>query len=273
MDDTGRELRMSFGVCSFSSGSSGNCYLVRTGKTALLIDAGISRRRILEGLEKTQTARDMVQALLITHEHTDHIKGLETLLKREAGIFAYANQKTWEQIEKPISAARKKIFITGETFVIGDISVRSFPVSHDAAEPVGFSLTHDGRQISVVTDTGWVGEDVLSEIQNADILILEANHDEDVLKFGRYPWSVKQRILSDTGHLSNSAAGNVIVNLLTSKRKRRCVLLAHMSEENNFPEMAMRTIRNMLEEKKFSLKKDVHLQMIFRDEISLLYEL
>ena len=263
---------MSLSFCSFSSGSSGNCYLIKSEHTAILVDAGISGKRIFEGLEQTDTPREQLAAVLITHEHSDHIKSIKTILKKQKTLKAYANAMTWEQLEFPVCEEQKEVFETGEAFQIGDIDVKTFLVSHDAAEPVGYTFYSEGKQISIVTDTGYMSEDIISEIMEADILILEANHDVDMLKVGRYPWFLKQRVLGEEGHLSNVAAGEAILRLLSENEKERHVLLAHLSKENNFPEMAYQTVKNILEEADFYIGKHIKLNMIIRDEISLIYQ-
>ncbi|MDR3296593.1 MAG: MBL fold metallo-hydrolase [Clostridiales Family XIII bacterium] len=263
---------MGFDFCSFSSGSSGNCYLVRSECTAVLVDAGISRTRIMEGLARTGTDPAILRALLVTHEHIDHVRGASALLKKEKGIVAFANEKTWAAAGERAPAAGRRNFVTGESFRVGDILVKTFAVNHDAADPVGYTLTHGGRQISIITDTGHVDEEMLLAAGDADILVLEANHDEDMLKYGRYSMALKQRVLGDRGHLSNTAAGNAIVKWLEGVKKERRVLLAHLSRENNFPEMALQTIRNILEEKKYYIGRDLRLDTMARDEIGPVYE-
>ena len=264
---------MTLSFCSFSSGSSGNCYLIKSENTAVLVDAGISGKKIFDGLEATETPLEQLAALLITHEHVDHTKSIKTLLKKEKSLKAYANAMTWGQINSQVSDEQKEIFETGESFLIGDILVKTFRVSHDAADPVGYTLSSGGKQISIVTDTGCMNEDIISEIKEADILILEANHDVDMLKLGRYPWFLKQRVLGEEGHLSNTAAGETILRLLSENGKERQVLLAHLSKENNFPEMAYQTIKNILEESDFYIGKHIKLTTIIRDEVSLIYEI
>jgi len=264
---------MALSFCSFSSGSSGNCYLIRSGDTAILVDAGISVRRIFEGLDKTGTPKEQLAALLITHEHTDHTKSIRSVLKKVKNMKAYANAMTWARIGEQVCEEQKEIFETGESFLIGDIAVKTFRVFHDAAEPVGFTFSSGGKQISIVTDTGCICEEIISEIKEADILILEANHDVDMLRVGRYPWFLKQRILGKEGHLSNEAAGEILLRLLSENCKERHVLLAHLSKENNFPEMAYQTVKNILEEADFYIGKHLMLNTIDRDEVSLVYEI
>lgn len=264
---------MTLRFCSFSSGSNGNCYLVKSKDTAILIDAGISGKKIYEGLEATNTPREQLAALLISHEHSDHTKSIRMLTKREKTMKAYANSGTWGKINHEISDTQKEIFKTGETFSVGEIMVRSFPVSHDAAEPVGFTFSSQGKRISIVTDTGCMNEEIISEIKDADILVLEANHDVDMLKIGRYPWFLKKRVLGEEGHLSNEAAGETILKLMSEDRKERLVLLAHLSRENNFPEMAYQTVKNILEEADYYIGKHLKLNIVTRDCLGLIYEI
>ena len=264
---------MTLSFCSFSSGSSGNCYLIRSENTAILVDAGISARKILEGLDKTGTPKERLAALLITHEHIDHTKSVRTIMKKMKTMKAYANAMTWARIGGQVFDEQNETFETGESFLIGDISVKTFRVFHDAAEPVGFTFSSGGKQISIVTDTGSICEEIITEIKDADILILEANHDVDMLKIGRYPWFLKQRILGEEGHLSNAAAGEILLRLLSENCKVRQVLLAHLSKENNFPEMAYQTVKNILEEADYYIGRHLMLNTIDRDEISLVYEI
>ena len=264
---------MALVFCSFSSGSSGNCYLVRSERAAILVDAGISGRKILESLENAEVNPDEVKAVLITHEHHDHVRSIRTIDKRLPQIHTYANNGTWQSIEADIEEKKRMTFKTGEEFFIEDIKVRSFPLSHDATEPVGFSFYQDGKQISILTDTGFLSRDIYDEIKEADLLVLEANHDVDMLKIGRYPLFLKQRILGEKGHLSNVDAADAICRLLAYNEKRRHILLAHLSRENNFPEMAYQTIKNRLEENNYYIGENVRLNIIARDEMSALYTL
>jgi phosphoribosyl 1,2-cyclic phosphodiesterase len=267
---------MGFDFCSFASGSSGNCYLIKSENVAILVDAGISGKRVWEGLKRTGTDPCMLRALLLTHEHTDHVSGLASVMKKSGDITAYANKRTWAAIgaaAEAIAPDRIEHFVTGASFTIGDIKVKSFAVSHDAAEPVGYTLRHRDRQLCVVTDTGCVDDALFAEIEGADTLVLESNHDEDMLKYGKYPQFLKRRVLGDEGHLSNAAAGDIIRRLTETGNKKRRVLLAHLSRENNFPEMAMQTIKNILEESKYYVGADVHISAVLRNEIGLLYEI
>ena len=264
---------MSLKFCSFASGSSGNCYLVKSDETAILIDAGISGKRILEGLAHTQTPQEEIRAILVTHEHDDHVKSLPVMTKRIPQMHIYANEATWEQIDRPVPEERRRFFATGEDFEIGDLLIRPFPVSHDAAEPVGFSIYGDGQQISVCTDSGYISEEIYEEIRTADLLLLEANHEKEMLLFGTYPYPLKQRILGDEGHLSNLTCGECLCRIALEEPKRRQVLLGHLSNENNTPEVAMQAIVNTLEEEKIFIGDELKIEVARRDTISRLYKL
>lgn len=263
---------MSLNFCSFASGSSGNCYMVRYGKTALLIDAGISGKRIFEGLEQTGTPLEEVQALLITHEHIDHVKSIPIVTKKAPNIKAYANEATWQSIARKVSEEKKAFFNTGEDFEIGGIRVRPFSIPHDAAEPVGFSFYADGRQVSIVTDAGYITEEIFEEIMDADLLVLEANHEVEVLKMCSYPYHTKRRILGDKGHLSNVTAGKCICKLIEARDKARRILLGHLSHQNNEPELAKMTIGNILQEQDIYIGGQLKMDVILRDCISPVYE-
>ncbi len=264
---------MSLKFCSFASGSSGNCYLIKSDETAVLIDAGISGKKILEGLDRTDTPREMISAILVTHEHIDHVKSLPVLTKRIPDVSVYANEATWEQIERPVPDEQKEVFTTGEEFRIGDLTIRSFPVSHDAAEPVGFSVLLDGRKISVCTDAGYISDEIVAEISDADLLLLEANHEKEMLLFGKYPYPLKQRILGDEGHLSNLHCGECLCRIINGNPKRRQVLLGHLSHENNTPEVAMQAIINTLEEERIFTGDELQIEVAMRDQMSDVYEL
>ena len=175
---------MSFSFCSFSSGSNGNCHLVKTENTSLLIDAGISAKKTLAGLDASGTTKDSVEAILITHEHSDHIQGLRVLTKRLPEALVCANIGTWFHINKLVPESAQLLFETGKPFTVGDILIKPFNIFHDSREPVGYSFFHGDKQISIVTDTGCCNDEIIEEIQTADLLVLEANHDVHMLQMG-----------------------------------------------------------------------------------------
>ena len=259
---------MTIKFCSFASGSSGNCYMVKDDETAILIDAGISGKKILKNLDDTDTQPEDVAAILVTHEHIDHVKSLPVLSKKLPNVEIYANLRTWESNERPVPDEKKRLFITGKEFEVGGFTVKPFPVSHDAAEPVGFTITKGGCQVSILTDSGTLSDDNLEEIAGADLLVLESNHEEQILLMGRYPYPVKRRILSDQGHLSNVACGEYLARIHEAVTKPRQVLLGHLSHENNDPSVAMLAVRNTLLEHGIVLGGDLQIEVARRDKRS-----
>lgn len=263
---------MTMKFCSLASGSSGNCYLIKSEETSILVDAGISGKRIMEGLEETGTPPDSISAVLVTHEHIDHVKSLPVLTKRIPDLMVYANEKTWDNIERPVAHERRKFFETGETFDLGGFNIRSFSVPHDAADPVGFSISSGDRKISIVTDAGWITDEIYREINDADLLLIEANHEREMLLMGRYPYQLKQRILGDEGHLSNVSAGEALCRIVSNREKRRQVLLGHLSAENNDPNVALLTVENTLMEQEIYMGGDLKISVASRHERGPLFE-
>lgn len=264
--------------CSFSSGSSGNCYMIRSDETAVLVDVGISKKKIVEGFEATGTDMDMLRGILITHEHSDHVRSLGTITKNNSQAFIYATRPTWQCIEDKVPTEQRVSFEMGEGFFVGDIEVKSFGISHDAVEPVGYSLRVRDKKICIVTDTGYVTEEIYEEIRNADLLAIEANHDVNVIQFCKYPYYIKRRILGDRGHLSNDAAAECLCKLLTDARwteseKNKYILLSHLSKENNTPEIAHATVRNLMQERGIIVGSNLIIDVIRRDEIGKMYKL
>ncbi|MBU5676366.1 MBL fold metallo-hydrolase [Alkaliphilus sp. MSJ-5] len=263
---------MTVGFCSLASGSSGNCHLINDGKKFLLIDAGLSGKQIENKLKEVDVDPQNLSAILVSHEHSDHICGVG-ILSRRYNIPIYANDGTWAGMERKIGNIKKeniKCFTSNENFSIGDFNIKPYRISHDANEPVGFSIEKDSIKISIATDLGYISEDIMEEIGGSNLVILESNHDEEMLKAGSYPYSLKRRILSNSGHLSNEAAGNAIVDLVS--RNVRSILLAHLSRENNFPELAIATVKNILDSKKIIIGKDIELDLVHRDRVSNIYQ-
>lgn len=263
---------MTLQFCSFASGSSGNCYMIKDDTNAILIDAGISGKKIFQGLEDAGVSPENVLGVLVTHEHIDHVKSLPIVTKKLPNIMAYANEATWSAIERPVADEKRALFHTGEDFYIGNFRIHTFPIPHDAAEPVGFSIFSADRQISVVTDIGCVTDEIFEEITDADLLLLEANHEEEILLMGSYPYHLKRRILGENGHLSNVSAGECLCSLIEANPKKRRVLLGHLSRENNDPSVAMLAVKNTLMEKDIFIGSDLKIEIAHRDCCSCLYE-
>ena len=279
-----------------ASGSKGNCTVIRTERTRLVVDAGLSCREIVKRMRYAGEDPEKVDGLLITHEHQDHIQGVSVLARRFRipTYFTGATHAAWKRILTPrktmgyaawleerkrraaiadstfdnaaedaeeLSAAGAvstlvasaeqpslleeefstalpalEFFSAGKSFTIGDIAVTPFTIPHDAADPVGFVFEAEGMRIAVATDLGYMPPNVQEQLQRADLLILESNHDVEMLRDGPYPWSVKQRVLSRVGHLSNDAAAEYLSGVYDGHA--RWVILAHLSESNNLPELA-----------------------------------
>lgn len=253
--------------CSLYSGSSGNCLFLSAGRTKLLIDAGLSAKRIIEALASIGEKPSELSAILISHEHSDHIKGAG-ILSRKLGIPVYANEKTWAALKGmigPVSEQNTAYFNTGAEFEIGEVTVRTFPTPHDAAESVGFNFFSEDKKVTVATDIGHMSVKLLKCLEDSDLLLLESNHDVQMLRVGPYPWQLKKRIEGDNGHLSNEMAGKVIAYM--AERGSNKFLLGHLSRENNFPELAYQTVCNALAEKNIMAGTDVMLEVAMRDRV------
>lgn len=233
---------MSLKFCSLSSGSDGNCLYVESGFTKILIDAGLSGKRIQEALLSIGVSPLDISAILVSHEHADHVSGAG-ILSRRFDTPIYANAGTWSGMLGRIGNVNErnvKQFSSDAQFCIGEIAISPFRVSHDANEPVGFVIESSRSKISIMTDTGVVNEEMISAVQGSDLYLIEANHDERMLRNGPYSPALKARILSDFGHMSNSYCSSVLDRLLSKGGEK--VLLGHLSEVNNLPDVAYRTV-------------------------------
>lgn len=256
-------ITISIRACVLSSSSSGNSVYVETQELKILVDAGFSGKMIAQKLCEIDVNIKDIDALLLTHEHIDHIKGAGVLARRFK-IPIYANEGTWAGIGDgigKISSEQCLTFSNDKLFSLKDLQVKPYAVSHDAQDTVGFSFFHDEYKISIATDLGYVDERIIHHLAGSDGLILEANHDKEMLKVGPYPWPVKQRILSDRGHLSNEVAGHALCCLLEKKIPQ--VLLAHLSQNNNLPELAMLTIKNILAQQGCEVGKDIDVSLSY----------
>ncbi len=258
---------------SFASGSSGNCYYVGNMSCGILIDAGISSRTIRKCLKSIGLDFDKIWGLFITHDHADHIRGVGTLGERYH-IPVYATRKVHEGINRSYCVTQKlsgcrKYIEKYETIQVGDFSITSFPVSHDATESVGYTVEYQGKKITFATDLGYVTEDVITHITRTDYLVLEANYDEEMLMNGKYPYHLKQRIVSETGHLSNKQTGQCLLEYYHNGLQH--VFLCHLSKENNLPELACKTIREHLDSKQIMVGRDLSLTALERFSPSELY--
>lgn len=230
--------------CSIASGSSGNCIYVGSNNTNLLIDAGVSAKRIENGLNETEIRPDEVQGILITHEHSDHISGLG-IFARRYHIPIYATYETLGAIRsmKGCSGIPEELYNSiypNENFYINDLFVEPFSTSHDACNPVCYTIRAEEQKIGIATDLGKYDDYILSKLDSSDLLYIEANHDVNMLMVGKYPYFLKQRILGDKGHLSNDTSADMISRLIHPNLKN--IILAHLSKENNYEELAYETV-------------------------------
>jgi len=250
-----------------ASGSTGNAAVIDTTDAKLLVDAGLSAKKLEQLMEARDWHPKKLDGILITHEHSDHIKGLSVLARKYA-LPVYANANTWKAMEKhagDIPDSQREVIETGSTRQFGSLCVESFAISHDAAEPVGYCFTAGGLKLSFATDLGYVSEKVREKIIDSDVLILESNHDIEMLRVGHYPWNIKRRILSDTGHLSNEAAGEALCDILAGGKVRR-VYLAHLSRDHNVMDLAKLTVHNIVEDRGYSLsERKVRLMETYHD--------
>ncbi len=250
---------MSLHFSVLASGSTGNAFYIGTDKAKLLVDAGFSGKQ-MESLMATVNLdpRDL-DGLLVTHEHSDHIKGLGILARRYK-LPIYANEKTWKAMEGLIGAIpteQKFTFDVGSIQTFADIDVESFGVSHDAAEPMFYCFHSGEKKVTIVTDLGYVSDRIKGTIRNSDVFIFEANHDVEMLRMGPYPWNVKRRILSDVGHVCNEDAGLALADCIGDKTKR--IYLAHLSKDNNIKDLARMSVSQTLQEKGFAVGEEFKL--------------
>lgn len=231
-------------LCSIASGSSGNCVFVGTEKTSLLVDVGISARQAEKGLHTLERSGAEMDGILITHEHSDHIRGIG-VMARKFGIPIYATRGTLNAVRccsslGAIDSALFREISADQPFSVGDICVTPFEISHDAAQPVAYRMDCGCKSVAVVTDLGEYTDYTVSHLQNLDAVLLEANHDVRMLQAGVYPYYLKRRILGSHGHLSNENAGRLLCRILHDNLKS--VFLGHLSKENNYDALAYEAV-------------------------------
>lgn len=256
--------------CSLYSGSSGNSLFVETQNTKLLVDAGVSCKKIESALQDINIDPSSLDGILVTHEHIDHVQSLGTLSKK-FDLPVFVNQKTLDAMPKQkdkISDKNIKNFNVSENFEIGDLKIHPFSIPHDAADPCGFNIYKEDKKISIATDIGHMTNNILKNLEESLFVMLESNYDPEVLRCSAYPFSLKSRIAGPIGHLPNEIAGKTISHLL--KTGLKTAMLGHLSKESNFPELAYQTvldelISNNYDENSFSLSvasRDKHSEVI-----------
>jgi phosphoribosyl 1,2-cyclic phosphodiesterase len=223
-------------ICILASSSAGNATFVASERTRLLIDAGLSRREIRKRLAVIGEDLDRLDAILVTHEHCDHVSGLAALARKAARpLPVYMTDGTAQSVDWDGKPAPVEVFGAGRCFTVGDFDVTSFTIPHDAVDPVGYTLSCCGVKIAIATDLGYITDSLRIHLRGTDVVILESNHDLEMLRVGPYPWSVKQRVMGRRGHLSNEVAADFIARDLDTSVST--VILGHISEHNNHPEL------------------------------------
>ena len=260
---------MGLRLCVLASGSSGNCTYIASETTHLLIDAGLSGKKTIELLEQIDGNADHLNAICLTHEHSDHRSGLG-VLQRKFGVKLFGNAGTIEAVEmdRKLNGLDWNVFSAGASFSVGDLQVEPFSVPHDSYDPVGFIVCSDNIRIGVITDMGTATSAIRERLKGCRALVIESNHDECMLREADRPWMLKQRIAGRQGHLSNTQAGELVVDVAGTELKN--VFLAHLSGDCNTPELALKNMRSTLEGNNLGYI-DVH--MTFPDKVSKLLEL
>ncbi len=259
---------MNLKFCSLSSGSSGNALYIESNKTKILVDAGFSGKTIEKLLLDANILPETLDAILITHEHSDHVKGAG-VLSRRYNIPILANEETWLAMLKKVGKIDDKniiVFKNDIDFTLRDLDIHPFSTYHDSANSCGFVLNKNNKKISILTDTGIINERMKKTISGSDIYLLEANHDINMLKNGSYSYNLKKRILSVRGHLSNEDCAYTLGELLTGKQEQ--VILAHLSEENNTEALAYNTVNHYLTGLGLDTTRDINLTLASRNSVS-----
>ena len=250
--------------CPLYSGSSGNSIFVASQNTKILVDAGMPGKSIESALKQINQNPNDIDGIFITHEHSDHIKGAG-IISRRYDIPIYANENTWEAMGTKIGNVKENNIriVDNNSVDIKDMHIANYNISHDAAAPIGYALYSGNKKACIATDLGYFSEEVKNIIKDANVILLESNHDVEMVKFGPYPYPLKRRILSDVGHLSNEACGKAIVEIMNDKQKH--IILGHLSRTNNHPDLAYLTVVNILKENNIELGRDISLNLARRD--------
>lgn len=258
---------------SFGSGSSGNCYFIGNSCRGILIDAGIGVRTIRRNLKNLGLDFEHIWGVFVTHDHADHIKAVGPVGEKHH-VPIYTTKTIHEGIHKSYCVTEKlysskKYIEKGETVKVGDFTVTAFHVSHDATDCVGYTVEYQEKRFTFATDLGYVNEEVKAHAEMADYLLIESNYDEQMLRQGPYPVQLQERIIADTGHLSNDQCGKFLSGHYNKRTKH--IFLCHLSRENNHPDIAYTTVQNYLEEGNVRVGEDVRLVTLERTEPSELF--
>lgn len=258
---------MTLSITPLFSGSSGNAILIRSQHTKILIDAGVSGKRLEAALQSIGEAPGDIKGILLTHEHSDHIQGAG-VMSRKHGIPVFATAPTWDACAAKLGkvSARCTKIISKTDFFIGDLMISPYDIPHDAADPVGFCVSRGTRKVAIATDLGHFSKEVEYRLHGCDLVLLESNHDADMLSVGRYPYELKQRIKSRRGHLSNDDAADAAVRLAAAGVTS--ILLGHLSQENNLEQLAFRCVTDALMQSGIQPGRDISLGLAFRDRVT-----
>ena len=270
--EEGNAMRFTF--CPLFSGSSGNALFIAGGDARILIDAGMPGKSIEGALREIGVLPETLTGIAVTHEHSDHVKGVG-ILSRKYQIPVYANERTWNAMARSVGEIapwNRRVFEDETDFYIGDLALYPFSIPHDAADPVGYRVYYGGRSVATATDMGYVKKSVLKTLCGVDVLLLESNHDPDLLMQNpHYSLYLKQRILGDHGHLSNAASADALLALYETGVRQ--VLLGHLSGENNTPELALNTAAERLRRAGVRLNEEIGLGVAWRDRVSRKFEI
>lgn len=253
---------------TITSGSSGNCTLIQAGETRILVDAGISGKKVVQGLLANHIDPCSIDAIVITHEHVDHVKGAG-IYSRKFNTPIYTTPLTWSALEQSgigkIDENNKKILEKEDALEIKGLKISPYAIYHDAIDPVGYIFEYKKKKITFATDLGKVDDRILEKLEGCNGLLLEFNHDVNMLEVGSYPYPLKKRVLSDVGHLSNEAAGKVLEEVY--HKGLEWVVLGHLSHENNLPDLAYLTAKQALEKKHAVVGQDIALHVASRHDV------
>jgi len=252
---------MSFAFSILASGSTGNSLYIENGDTSILVDIGIPTSKLEKAMKSIDRKITDLNGVFISHEHSDHIRGIQTFINRYP-VPIYANENTWKAlINSGISVPdeRKVIFPSDSSLFMNEIEITSFAVSHDAIEPMFFHFKVGAKRLAHLTDTGYVSDKMKSLLRGSDVIVIESNHDVELLRMGRYPWYLKQRILGDTGHVSNQDAAYALTEMITAETKS--IYLAHLSQHNNNQNLAYLTVSSILKDRNFKVDEDFWLRI------------
>lgn len=261
-------------LCPIASGSSGNCTYIEAGAKRFLVDVGISGKKVIAGLESIDIDPASITGILMTHEHSDHIKGMG-IYSRKYNIPIYATQKAWDKLlqDNMIGTVKEeniRIIEKEQYLEIEDLKIMPYGIYHDAVDPVGYVFEYKNKKIAVTTDIGTIDEQILEFLKGVDGILLEFNHDIRMLEAGTYPFPLKKRILSNVGHLNNDDAARALVELYHPGLK--WAVLGHLSKDNNVPDLAYITAKQALEEKQIKVGEDIEVFVAKRDEVSKWFE-